>query len=507
MSRVGGSLSSPDPYQEISDYAKGGRPDLQIAWAKVNKMLVEDPMDARALIGASFIMRRLENLPAAFHYGKASTQIWPHSMAAWLNLGHAAGEMWLTEYAEHCYQKALKYAKSEDEQKDVWLNLSALYLDNGKFQEAEAITRTILEHDPNHEKSQGNLGFCLLARRDWSGWKGYHKNIGTDWRPKVVYGDEPEWDGTHGKTVAIYGDQGLGDEISFASVLPDAIAVCKKLILDCDERLAGLFRRSFPQAKVYGTRRAKDGQWAKADRHVDASLPLGQLGEFFRLSDGDFPRTPYLISCPIRTAGWESVFKRLRKPVIGIAWTGGIPKTNSRNRKIALDDFLPVFDTIDAHFVSLQYKDAAQEIAAFRASHPHVDLVQYPWATLTNDYDDTAALIAACDAVICIQTAVAHTAGGLGIPVTVLVPKATTWRYGQVGDSIPWYESLRVIRQETHGKWSSEIERAARELQAYFSTVPGDAGAIARKRLRGNGIPVLGSHLPDHQYDGGHAPS
>ena len=466
-------------------------------------MLIDDPKDARALVAGSFIMRRMGHLPAAYHFGRSATQLWQSEFSCWLNLGHACDEMRLVHEAESCYRKAVKLAKSERDQKDIWLNLSAMYLDNGQFAEAEAITRKILEVDPDHIKAQGNLGFCLLAKRDWTGWKGYHHSIGSDWRPKAVYRDppEPEWDGSPGKTVAIYGDQGLGDEICSASMLPDAIAASKKVIIDCDDRLEGLFRRSFPQAKVYGTRRAKDGQWAKEDWQIDASLPIGQLGEYFRLSDDDFPGTPYLKPDPDRAGMWKALFAHKRKPVIGIAWTGGIPKTNARNRRLALADFLPVFNAIDAHYVSLQYKDASAEIDAFRREH-RVDIKQYDYATLTKDYDDTAALIASLDYVLCIQTAVAHTAGALGTPVSVLLPVATQWRYGNTHDSIPWYDCLRVIRQEQTGHWEKEIERAAKELGTYFSRIPSGARTPPRDdRLRDDGREVRANGVGDHQQD------
>jgi hypothetical protein len=323
----------------------------------------------------------------------------------------------------------------------------------------------------------------------------------------VQYAGEPEWDGTKGKNVVLYADQGLGDEISFASMVPDAIKACRKVVIDCDDRLEGLFRRSFPQAKVYGTRKAKDGKWAKEDWQIDASLPLGQIGEFFRTSADDFLGTPYLVPCPARVAMWEGLWAKKGKPVIGIAWTGGSPKTNARNRRIALEDFLPVFRKVDAHFVSLQYKDASDEIAAFKAKHKWVDLEQYKWGTLTNDYDDTAALIASLDYVLCIQTAVAHTAGALGVPVSVMVPVATQWRYGSGHDSIPWYECLRVIRQQKHGSWSGEIERVSRELKSYFQRVPRRTAADARAApgLRDGGRHLRGNGLARREPDGSDA--
>lgn len=490
-----------NPYQRAADLGECGK--LEAGWKIVNKMLIENPLDVQALVTGSYIMRRLGALPQAYHLARSATQVWPHDDAAWTNLGHAASEMWLVEESERCYRRALKCAKDPKHISTLWLNLSALYLDNGRFAEAEALTRKILAQDPEHTNAKANLGFCQLAQRNWAeGWKGYHHTIGSDWRPKVQYAEEPEWDGSPGKVVALYADQGLGDEISFASMLPDALAICSKVILDCDERLAGLFKRSFPEVKVYGTRRAKEGQWAKEDWQIDASLPLGQIGEFFRTDASHFLGAPYLVACPARTAMWRGFFATKNKPCIGIAWTGGIPKTNSRNRRIALKDFLPLFEGVGAHFVSLQYKDAAEEIAALKASHA-VDLEQYQWGTLTADYDDTAALIAALDYVVCIQTAVAHTAGALGVPVAVLVPVATQWRYGDSQDTIPWYGSLKVIRQQKTGSWSKEIERATATVQADLARVQGGTAASARNdSVRDGKHRVRPDREPDHRANG-----
>jgi len=498
--------SSPEPHQLAADLARQGKNEE--AWKVAGELLIHDPLDVRALVTASHIMMKFFAPVQAYHFARTATQLAPEDDACWTNLGHAASQMWLVEEAERCYLKALEVCRREDRQKILWLNLSALYLDNGRFRESERVIRKLLEVDPSYAKAQANLGFCQLASGNWKeGWKGYHQTIGSDWRPKVQYRDEPEWDGTYGKTVAIYSDQGLGDEISFASVLPDAIDHCQKLILDCDARLAGLFQRSFPKAKVYGSRRATGGHWDKEDWQIDASLPLGQLGEFFRTTPESFPGTPYLVPCPDRVKQWKALFAQKRKPCIGIAWTGGIPKTNSRNRQLTLEELAPLL-TLDVHWVSLQYKDAREQIDCFKdemvSRGASVDLVQYPWATLTPDYDDTAALIASLDAVVCIQTAVAHTAGALGVPVFVLLPMATTWRYGEEGDRIPWYSSLKVVRQSIHGQWTTEIERVRADLSGLLE----GAGETAQHRsLRHRLHPVRPDGQPDHRANGYHAPA
>lgn len=480
-----------DKYAILGEMSEHAKPEA--AWKLCHQLLIENPNDGRALTAAAFLMGKIGALPQAYHFGRSAAQLSPQEPVAWINFGHAASELGLTEEAEACYQRALKLSKSREHQAACLLNLGGLYVDNGLFERGEELTQALLKEDPTHLKALQNLSLCKLARRDWSGWKEYRLLIGSPLRPRTLYKDEPEWDGTPGKTVVIYAEQGLGDEISFASVIPDAADICRKVILDCDGRLESLFRRSFPQVTVYGTR-VKDERWAKEDWNFDCSLPIGQLGEFFRTTDDSFPGVPYLKACPTRTAMWKAKWK---KPAIGIAWTGGIPRNNGRHRKVSLADFAPLF-ALDAHFVCLQYKDASEELQAFHVEHPDIDLEQYPWATLTHDYDDTAALVASLDYVVTIQTAVAHTAGALGIPVSVLVPTTTSWRYGHQGD-IPWYRSMKVIRQRRVGDWRGEIERATEHVRSHLGHLPPGAGAPARNGEVWGRLDTVRPHgLSDH---------
>lgn len=462
-----------NPYALAAALAQNGNYDL--AWKIVGGLLNDNPNDPMALVCASYVMLHTGALPQAYHFAKSATEILPNDDGAWLNFGHAASRMCLLGEAEKYYRQALRYVKTAANRNSIWTNLAALYVDKGEWEKAEKFSRRLLDVDPYNKSALGNLGFCQLAKQEWAeGWRNFHNTVGSNWRKKVRYKEEPEWDGSPGKTVVIYADQGIGDEISFASMIPDAAKLCKKLILDCDGRLEGLFRRSFahlPNVKVYGTR-VKEVKWDKEDRNIDASLSIGQLGEFVRTNATGFTGAPYLKACPTRVAQWKSHFSTLKKPVIGIAWTGGVPHTNARNRKISLEDLLPVFDFgLDAHFVCLQYKDAADEIKAFNARNSEpmpIDLMQYPWATLTNDYDDTAAIIAACDHVLCIQTAAARTAGALGVPCTVLLPIVSNWFYAGDGDKVLWHDSLRLVRQKDSGDWQREITLVAESLAHQF---------------------------------------
>lgn len=441
------------------------------AWDLAEKSLYQSPHNFNALNLCAFMCWKLRKFPLAYHLGLRATQLAPHNPDAWLNVGLSAHELWLTEESEEAYKTTLRLAQNDGDKSRGHLNLSALYIDTGRWAEAEEHARKAFSLNPKSEKAKANIGFGLLGQGKWEGWNYYSCSLGLESRQKMKFNEEPDWDGTPGKVVAFHGEQGIGDELSFASMLPDAIRDSKKVIIDCEKKLEGLFRRSFPKAKVYGTRKAKasDGiQWDKDDWKLDASLALGELGKFYRRTDESFTGEPYLVSDPIRRSMWRRLFDVKMKPCIGIAWTGGIERTGERFRTLTLEKLLPILRSVNAHWVSLQYKDCEKEIREFKKLHPEIDIVQYPWATLTQDYDDTAALVSELDMVICMQTAVAHLAGALGKECWVMLPQHSQWRYGMTGERMRWYKSLRVFRQKERMKWDSVIGHITGELKSKY---------------------------------------
>lgn len=433
------------------------------AWKLVEPYLLDNPDDLQALDIAAYTFEMAENPVVAHALYKRVTEVAPTGSQSWLNYGRVTEQLWMTDEAERCYKRGLTLTKNLDSKSLLYGNLSALCIDNGRFEEGERYAHLSLESNPKSRIGMSNLGFCQLANGNFAeGWKNYHNTLGTGWRQIVRYNNEPEWDGTAGQSVVLYGEQGIGDEVCFASMVPDVLAVSKKVILDVDKRLKNLFQRSFPEAKVYGTRAASSDAkpWDRADRDFDASLAMGQVGEYFRTSRESFPSGAYLKPCPIRTAQWKALFQAKGKPVIGIAWAGGIPKTGSKFRRADLEDWMPVFAAIDAHWVCLQYRDASEEIAEFTKKHPHVDLVQYPWATLTKDYDDTAALVAALDCVISLPTAIVHLAAALGVKTIAMHAQRKCWKFNA---GLAFHPDVTLIE---HGKgWRDALSEVAKQVR------------------------------------------
>lgn len=460
MAKVIELQPAPDnrQYKRAAELLKAD--ELDEAFAVLDDILKADPNDAQALQIAAETLKKAKRLPLAYSVAQRAVALRPDRPEPWGTLGHAAQQLWRLDEAIGYYKKAQQRAYTPEQRALYANNIGSVHLDAGEFAKADPFVREGLKHDPDSVNSRHNLGLVLLAQRKWrEAWPYYSASVGSSVRLNFKYrGDEPTWDGTPGQTVVIYGEQGLGDEISAASMIPDAARDCKRVIMDCDARLAPLFRRSFPGVTVHGTRAAKALAWPKEDQQIDASISSFEIGKFYRNADEDFPGTPYLTPCPDRVAMWKSLFHVKRKPVIGVAWTGGTYHNAGLFRQLSLEQWRPIFDAVDAHWVSLQYKDAADEIKG-------TPVVQYPWATLTKDYDDTAALVAACDLVICMQTSVGHLAGALGVPAWVMVPKTTQWRYGEGYTDSPWYRSVKLYRQGA--QWP--VHQIAKDLEARFA--------------------------------------
>ncbi len=383
----------------------------------------------------------------------------PHSSLIWNNLGlcyfESAHDV---EEAEKCYIKSL--ARNPNDANTL-NNIGQLYTWMGQPQKAVNCIDKAIRINPKLPEARYNKGVAQLMMRQWKeGWEGYEYNLGQHLaRCERVFGRIPRWMGDNGLTVIAYGEQGVGDEISFASCIPD-LQKNNKVVIECDKRLAGLFRRSF-NCEVYGTRYNKQVEWPNSVG-ADAMVAMGSLPRFFRNSDEDFKGEPYLVADPQRRIMWRSMLDALGpKLKVGISWTGGIRKTGERYRSLKLKDLEPIWRQ-DATFISLQYKDAPE--TAQLEQDTGIKIHHWAHATQTQDMDDQASLMAELDLVITVQQTAVHIGGGLGVPTWVMIPKWPIWRYGLTGSDFPWAKSVKLYRQKT--EWAHTIAEIATDLRA-----------------------------------------
>jgi tetratricopeptide (TPR) repeat protein len=388
----------------------------------------------------------------------------PRSLNTLMAIGHAELIQENDEAALGHYENAL--ALSDEPPPALQLHLATAYQYCGRWRDAQRMYERVLAVNPNDHLARWYLSQCDLALCNWErGWNNYKTRFAAGASPYRPLPFKP-WDGSSAPrdTLLILADQGLGDEIMFASCVPDAMKRVGHCILECEPRLENLFRRSFPGATIVGSNRKSDPSWLEGLPEPRWQIFGGDLPAHFRRTDAEFPEsTGFLEADPVRVAYWR---KRLTEDLgpglkIGLSWRGGTQYTRTRSRSLDAADLDPILATPQCRFVNLQYGAYASELQAIN-SRGAGSVHDYPEAL--SDYDETAALVSALDLVISVCTAVVHLSGALGRQAWVLVPFSPGWRYTVERTRMPWYPSTRLFRQPSIGDWSTPCRDLSAEL-------------------------------------------
>jgi len=380
------------------------------------------------------------------------------------------------------FKKAVKNNPSAE----ILGNYAGLWVNYGTPEEAIKQANKALKLDKDCHMAHWNKALALLEKGEWKeAWEehewGLKNKVRTD-RHK----DLPYWDGTSGKTILVYGEQGIGDEIMFASMLPDLMKE-NTVILESHKRLKHLFEESFPGLIVYGTREDPEITWQN-DHQFDYRVSIGSLGRWFRQEKKDFPGTPYL------TVNDKDLVQRGAKMRVGLSWTGGLKPGRIAARSVPIQLWGSILEQ-DCEFVSLQYTDCAKDIEETEQLYG-IKIKQFD-EIKADDYYETAKLVNSCDLVISCCTSVIHLAGALGVPCWVMVPNKPAWRYGVKG-GMRWYRSVRLYRQPEGSKemWLAVVEKIAQDLaelrqeescssftpQAHINVIEGTSSLISSQQ-------------------------
>jgi hypothetical protein len=195
---------------------------------------------------------------------------------------------------------------------------------------------------------------------------------------------------------------------------------------------------------------------AHGDRlpHFDLHCPLMSLPRAFATDEANIPRDlPCIATSPAAVARWAERVPAGR-PRIGVVWAGRPAHHNDLNRSLPLASLAPLLRRDDIQFVSLQRDLRAGDAAILRDLPNVIDAGPH-----LHDFTETAALISRLDAVIAVDTAVAHLAGTLGKPLLLLLPYAADFRWLRGRDDSAWYPSARLLRQDKFGDWSGPLVR------------------------------------------------
>lgn len=320
----------------------------------------------------------------------------------------------------------------------------------------------------------------LLRLGNWAdGWDGYASRFEAGEFSNVRRYDfgVPDWNGEplDGKTIFIHAEQGLGDQLMFASIIPELQREGANVILACAFELVDVLTDSFPTVPVYGILRQEDSdRWIGSLPPVDYQIPIGNLAVIRRRTDESYTREAYVKTNPERVArqaqylddvipGWQN---RERYPLrVGLMWASNPAlfdwhAARRGRRKTIPADLLGRLGAIDdALFVSVQSRQSGNQAAHV----PFMDIIDC--SESLNTLADTAALIESLDVVVTVDTSVAHLAGAMGKPTLLMLAQDADWRWLiDRSDSI-WYEHMTLLRQEHEGDWSGVVDQVGQHLR------------------------------------------
>ncbi len=442
------------------------------------------------------ILARLRRHEAAAAAYRRAAALRPRDAATHRALGSALAACGRLTQAEACLRRALALRRDDA---GIWSELGSVLRQAGRLEEAEEALRRGLALRPEDAQALNNLGTVLMALNRLAeavavmrqaiacapDLAAAHYNLGLallldgrigeglpeyEWRLAVKGAAPPlpgipSWCGeaVEGRTVFVWAEQGVGDQIMFAGLLPDLLAAGARAVVQADPRLLPLFGRSFPS--ILFVPRGVEVAIAESDR-PDLQIALGSLCRWLRPGLDRFPaHNGYLRA---DAAATERLRERYRARVagrrlVGLSWRGG-SRGPDAERSTALEEWASILRLSGFGFVSLQYGDAAAEIEQLAALG--VEVLHDPAIDPLADLDALAAQTAAMDLVISVDNSTAHMAGALGRPVWILLPFVPNWRWRIAGERSHWYPSARLFRQNRAGDWNAVLESVRAALSA-----------------------------------------
>lgn len=407
------------------------------------------------------VLARLGRLADASQAHRQALRLAPALLSGWVNRSIVARRMALHDEADRASRRALALHPALA---DAMANRGRFLHEQGRSGAALLWCERALVVEPDMPAAAFNGGVLRLALGQLrAGWRGYDQRFNADTltgaarEPGV-----PVWRGESlvERRILVWREQGIGDEVMFATCLPSLLAQAKHVTVECDRRFTALFARSFPTATVLPAPQTLDQRVEGVDFHA----ALGSLPRYVRPHLSDFPQSRVVLRADERAvARWRQRLAGLADGLmVGVAWRSAQLDAERMPDYTRLEDWGPVFAVPGVTFVNLQYGECAAELDSARrrfARAPHV----FPDLDLKDDLDEVAALISALDLVIVPAISTGELAGALGVPV---------WRLGRDGDWTalgaavrPWFPSMRVFRCRPGETVADQLPKVASALR------------------------------------------
>jgi tetratricopeptide (TPR) repeat protein/ADP-heptose:LPS heptosyltransferase len=426
---------------------------LPEALASLRRALELNPHALHVHINLGSVLESLGRYDEAHRVLERAVALAPDGVEARVNLGLVLVRMGRLDEARQVLERAVAIAPGSA---DAHVNLGLALERQGVVDAAAGCYRRAVALAPNYAEAHLNLGMLLLREGKFAdGWREY------EWRGRCERIRErpragPRWNGEpiEGRTILLGDEQGLGDSMQFVRFAKAVKERGAKVIVECRPQLAHLLMSCPGVDAVVAT--------GEPLPEYDVHVPLASLPGILGTDLESIPaQVPYFFPDAALVQKWDGELGAADGLKVGIAWQGSPDNKNDRYRSIPLEQFAPLAAVANARLYSVQSGPGREQLAKLAAAVPIVDL-----GDRLGDFHNTAAILCKLDLVITCDSAPAHLAGALGIPVWVALAHLADWRWMADRADSPWYPTMRLYRQSRPGDWDEVFARIAADLAA-----------------------------------------
>ncbi len=427
------------------------------------KAIERNPLSARAFDNLGIALRFLHEFDASIKSHESAIQLEPTNVAAYVNLAATYLEIKdLAAVNRYC----MAAIRLDPNHAHAYMYLGLASQELGNLEQAKTFMQHALTLTPADELIRWNLSLIMLSTGNLEvGWKGYEAR----WRLEqllpvcLIEFPYPWWQGEEmpDKTILIWWEQGIGDQIMFANMYYDVIARFKLCIVACPKKLMPLLARSFPLARFV----CKDDtqQLDGLTSVVDVQSALGSLARWLRPTVAAFPKLKrFLVPDANRLQHWKDRLAELGPGLkVGICWRSGNTAGGRQFYCTQIEQWAPIFAVRGVHFINLQYDECSAELARAKEMMG-VTVHHYPEVDLFDDLDETAALTGALDLVIAIPTTSAILAAAIGVDSWMLSSGFTWQKFGTAENC--WYTTATHLQRRWDQPWEVFLAKIATAL-------------------------------------------
>ena len=384
----------------------------------------------------------------------------PQNAEAYNNMGVALKEQGKHDEAIEVFQKSISIKPNYA---DAYNNMGLTLQDKGKLEQAIEFYKRSISLQPDYAEAHQNLSLTLLNKGmfkeglDEYEWR-WKTNKGLSQQRQFI---QPLWNGEknlNDKNILLWSEQGLGDTINWSSRLSFITSQAKHCILECQEKLVPLFKRSFPNIEI----KAENKNFDLERDDIDFHLPMGSIYKHFIEDIAKNTKVEaYLVPDPVRVQYWKNCLNSLGNgPFIGISWKSSNMSSNRLLNYAPISEWSPLLKVPNVTFINLQYKDFVDDLTKIQDElgvkvHNFDDLDHY------NNLDDVAALCSALDMVVSTKITVTSISAGVGTSTKLVNWRQSTWNNIILNPVGPLVD---IFERDTWEPWNKVFSSIAHDI-------------------------------------------